>query len=202
MPRPASEPNGWAMTILSDEQFLVLNGVHLKKMATAQEIAHAVGLDPSAVATALDAAAKTDLLMVTEGKHLLLPEGTHAVHDHYRVAYEGLRSNPDVLSWYERFETVNEQFIKQVSEWQSTDGDERVQSRLIRTVERLTKNLQEIVPLIPRYANYVTRFDASIARVDQGEKDFVCKPTIDSVHNIWFEFHEDILSVIGRPRDT
>jgi hypothetical protein len=89
-----------------------------------------------------------------------------------------------------------------VSEWQSTDGDERIQSRLIKTVERLSKNLQELTPLIPRYESYRNRFGASIARIDEGEKEFVCTPTIDSVHNIWFEFHEDILSVIGRPRDT
>src|SRR6478672_11898080 len=39
---------------------------------------------------------------------------------------------------------------------------------------------------------------ATGTRIDEGEKEFVCTPTIDSVHNIWFEFHEDILSVIGR----
>jgi hypothetical protein len=131
-----------------------------------------------------------------------LPEGTSAVHDYYRTAYEPMRSNEAVLTWYERFETINEQFIKQVSEWQSADCDERIQSRLIKTIERLSKNLQELIPLIPRYENYLNRFSASVARIDEGEREFVCKPTIDSVHNIWFEFHEDILSVIGRPRDT
>ena len=30
----------------------------------------------------------------------------------------------------------------------------------------------------------------------------LARPMVDSVHNIWFEFHEDILSVLGRPRDT
>jgi hypothetical protein len=59
-----------------------------------------------------------------------------------------------------------------------------------------------LTPLLSRYEIYVDRFNASVTRIDEGDKDFVCKPTIDSVHNIWFEFHEDILSVIGRPRDT
>jgi predicted transcriptional regulator len=190
------------MKDLNEQDFIVLNGVHLKKMATAEEIADAVRLDVSTVESALGAAAGIGLLMVADGRHLLLPEGTSAVHAYYRTAYEAMRSDEFVLAWYERFETVNGQFIKQVSEWQSTDGDERIQSRLIRTVERLTKNLQELIPLIPRYENYVSRFGNSVARIDHGEKDFVCKPTIDSVHNIWFEFHEDILSVIGRPRDT
>ncbi|WP_027527159.1 hypothetical protein [Bradyrhizobium sp. Ec3.3] len=190
------------MTVLSEQEFRVLNGAHLKKMATAAELASAVGLDVAVVEPVLNAAAGSGLLMAAEGRHLLLPEGTSAVHEYYRTAYEAMRSNDLVLAWYERFETVNEQFIKQVSEWQSTDGDERVQSRLIKTVERLTKNLRELTPIVPRYETYVDRFGGSVARIDQGEKDFVCKPTIDSVHNIWFEFHEDILTVIGRPRDT
>ncbi len=190
------------MAGLSEQEFLVLNGAHLKKMATAKDLASAVGLEVSVVEAVLDAAAGNNLLMVAEGKHLLFPAGTNAVQEYYRTVYGPMRSNDLVLGWYERFEAVNEQFIKQVSEWQSTDGDERVQSRMIKTVERLTKNLQELTPLLPRYEIYVDRFNASVTRVDQGDKDFVCKPTIDSVHNIWFEFHEDILSVIGRPRDT
>jgi len=190
------------MTGLSEHEFLVLNGVHLKKMATAKELASAVGLDVTAVEVVLNAAASNGLLMVAEGRHLLLPEGTSAVQEYYRTVYSALRASDVVLAWYERFETINEQFIKQVSDWQSADGDERIQSRLAKTVERLTKNLQELTQLIPRYEIYVDRFSGSVARIDQGDKDFVCKPTIDSVHNIWFEFHEDILSVIGRPRDT
>jgi hypothetical protein len=94
------------MTILSEQEFLVLNGAHLKKMATADEIASAVGLDPSVVKSVLDSAASTGLLMIAEGKHLLLPEGTSAVHEYYRTAYEPMRSNEPVLTWYERFETI------------------------------------------------------------------------------------------------
>jgi predicted transcriptional regulator len=190
------------MPVLSEQEFLVLNGAHLKKMATVEEVASAVGLDPSVVKPVLASAASRGFVMIAEGRHLLLPEGTSAVHEYYRSAYELMRSNELVLAWYERFETINEQFIKQVTEWQSADGDERIQSRLLKTVGRLSKKLQELTALIPRYENYLNRFSASVAKIDEGEKKFVCTPTIDSIHNIWFEFHEDILSVIGRPRDT
>jgi predicted transcriptional regulator len=190
------------MTTISEQEFCVLNGAHLKKMATVEEIGSAVGIDPATVATVLEAAATSGLVMNMEGKYLLLPEGTSAVHDYYRNAYEALRSSAPLIAWYDRFEAVNEQFIKQVSDWQSIEGEERIQGRLIKTVERLMKNLKEIIPDIPRYANYVRRFTDSVALVDAGNKDYVCKPTIDSIHNVWFEFHEDILSVLGRPRDT
>ena len=190
------------MASLSEREFVVLNGAHLKKMATAEELANAVDLEQSEIEPVLADAEKSGLLMAVDGKYLLLPDGTSAVHDHYRTAYGAMRSDKLILDWYERFEAINEQFIKQVSEWQASDGDKRIESRLLKTVERLSKSLQEIIPLVPRYQNYVRRFSASVARIDEGDIDFVCKPTIDSVHNVWFEFHEDILSVIGRPRDT
>jgi hypothetical protein len=188
--------------MISEEEFCVLNGAHLKKMATVEEIGSAVGIDPATVATVLEAAVTSGLAMNMEDKHLLLPEGTSAVHDYYRNAYAALRTSAPLIGWYDRFELINQQFIKQVSDWQSTGGDGRIQGRLIKTVERLMKNLEEIVPDIPRYQSYVRRFTNGIALVDGGNKDYVCKPTIDSIHNVWFEFHEDILSVLGRPRDT
>jgi hypothetical protein len=188
--------------MISEEEFCVLNGAHLKKMATVEEIGSAAGIDPATVATVLEAAVTSGLVMNIEGKHLLLPEGTSAVHDYYRTAYEAMRSSAPLIAWYDRFEAVNGQFIKQVSDWQSTEGDERIQGRLIKTVERLMKNMEEIIPDIPRYRNYARRFTDSVALVDAGNKDYVCKPTIDSIHNVWFEFHEDILSILGRPRDT
>lgn len=197
-----SEQAGRVMSDLSEQDFIVLNGVHLKKMATVEDVANAVGLDVLAVGSVLATAANAGLVMALDGKHLLLPEGTSAVHEYYGTAYDALRSDEAVLAWYRRFEATNRQFIRLVSEWQSSSGDERVEARVIGVVERLIKNLQEIIPLVRRYENYVKRLEASIVRIDDGDKGFVCNPTVDSVHNIWFEFHEDILTVIGRPRDT
>ena len=191
------------MTEITDERaFLVLNGAHLKKMANAEEIAAAVGVDVQTAASVLASAIAKHWAMDVDGRFLLVPEGTAVVHEFYRDIYGSLRLNTNLLAWYDRFEAINEQFIKQVSEWQAAEGDERVQARLMKTVERLMKFLEEIIPSIPRYETYVRRFANSVSLVDRGDKDYVCKPTIDSVHNVWFEFHEDILSVLGRPRDA
>ncbi len=191
------------MTQIADESaFLVLNGAHLKKMAKAEEIADAVGVDIQTAGMTLAAAIENGWAIDMDGRFLLLPEGTAAVHEFYRERYGPMRLNAQLLAWYDRFEAINEQFIKQVSDWQGTDGDERAESRLIKTVERLTKILGEILPSIPRYETYVRRFSRSVSFIDRGDKDYVCKPTVDSVHNVWFEFHEDILSVLGRPRDA
>lgn len=188
--------------MLSDATFATLNTVYLKKMATAEAIAEATGQEADAVRRSLDAAQAEGLVMDLPTGAMLMPDGTARVLDYYRINYAGLRAQPVLLEWYAKFETLNTRFIGQVSEWQKSEGDERVERRLLQSAERLAKDIGQLVPQVPRYAGYVRRLERSMERVDQGERDWVCKPTLDSVHNIWFEFHEDILAVLGRPRDT
>ena len=187
---------------VEDETFLVLNGSHLKKMATSNEIATVVGVSSKVAAEQLAAAVDKGWAMNADGKYLLLPDGAATVHQFYTKFYEPLRKDGAVVTWYDRFETLNDQFIKAVSDWQKSDGDPKVESKVIKVVERLIKALGELTPAIPRYRHYIRRFGDGIVRIDRGERDYVCGPTIDSVHTIWFEFHEDILSVLGRPRDV
>ena len=52
---------------------------------------------------------------------------------------------------------------------------------------------------MPRYTQYAERFRRSLARVDSGRVEYITSPTVDSLHNIWFEFHEDLLALLGRP---
>ncbi len=188
--------------MLSDTDFIVLNAVYLKKMADVASIAEITALPSEAVAVSLDAAAEAGWLFAMPTGAMLMPDGCAQVLDYYANAYSATRADPAMLAWYEGFETLNTRFIGLVTEWQKTEGDERVERRLLQTAERLTRDIATLVPRIARYAAYVRRFERSMELVDQGQRDFVCKPTLDSVHNIWFEFHEDILAVLGRPRDT
>jgi hypothetical protein len=188
--------------MLSDNAFVVLNAVYLKKMADVASIAEITALPTETVAVSLDAASQAGWLFAMPTGAMLMPDGTAQVLDYYATAYSATRADPAMLAWYERFETINSRFIGLVTEWQKTEGDERVERRLLQTAERLMRDIGTLVPRIPRYAAYVRRFQRSMDLVDQGQRDFVCKPTLDSVHNIWFEFHEDLLAVLGRPRDT
>jgi hypothetical protein len=185
-----------------DEAFLVLNGAHLKKMATADDLATAVGVSLDVAQRELAAAVEKGWTMDLDGRYLVAPEGTAAVHEFYAKLYGPLRGDAAIEAWYDRFEALNDQFIKAVSDWQKDDEDEKAKAKVLKVVERLSKSLGDIAPIIPRYENYVRRFMEGVERVDRGERDYICAPSIDSVHTVWFEFHEDILSVLGRPRDA
>jgi hypothetical protein len=137
---------------------------------------------------------------------VLTDEGRQAVLDYYEATYQDVRADPEIQSWYVRFETVNDRFLQLVSAWQtrggSGDGQERVYDRLARTVERHVAALDQVADRLPRYRHYADRFRRSLDRVDSGQVEYVTSPTVDSLHNIWFEFHEDILALLGRPRET
>ena len=198
MPGPLS----YLLTMLCDNDFIALNAIYLKKMATAATIAEVTALPVDIVSQRIAAAVEQGWLMDLPSGAMLLDEGIAQILAFYNDAYASVRTDPTVVKWYQNFEALNTRFIAAVSEWQRTEGDPRVERRLLQTAERLAKDIVQLVPQIPRYTSYPQRLQRSIDKVDSGQRDFVCKPTVDSVHNIWFEFHEDILAVLGRPRDT
>ena len=188
--------------LLADDQFLVLNAIYLHKMATAEHVADVTNLEGTRVRALLDASDADGLTVELGGQTMLNDSGRARVLAFYDKAYAEVRTGEPVRAWYERFEGVNAQFIKLVTEWQKSDGDERAQERLVRLVERHIASLHTLAQIVPRYGSYAARFEHGLSKIDGGDSDYVCKPTIDSVHNVWFEFHEDILAVIGRPREA
>jgi hypothetical protein len=192
-----------ATNTIDGDTFVALNAIYLHKMATPAHVADVTGLPPDRVEAILDRQAKAGALLDLEGSFLLQQDGTDRVLAFYRETYAKLRAAGEIMPWYEKFEaSLNRQFIKAVSEWQTTEGDGKAQEKMARLVERMIRHLEQALPWVPRYQAYADRFERAMARADRGERDFVCKPTVDSMHNIWFEFHEDILAVVGRPRDV
>lgn len=190
------------MTSLDDIEFTVLNAAHLNKMAGPEAIAAATQIDAGTIDGVLSRAEQQGLGASAGTQFMLFPDGSKAVLEYYDRTYGDLRETDHLRVWYERFEPLNTQFIKQVTDWQTTGGDKEVEAKLIKTAERLIRAIEKLRAHVPRYEHYVRRFGEAIAKVDAGDTDFICVPTKDSIHNVWFEFHEDILSVLGRPRDT
>lgn len=186
--------------MLSETQFLVLNAIYLKKMGDLAALVECVRLSESTVQQALTDAVESGHVIDLNGEYMLDVSGRREVLEYYASTY--LPKRAAVTEWYERFETLNSQFLRLVSEWQTSDGDGRVLTQLMKVVSRQIASLRKIEPEIPRYGVYAERFGAAMERVDLGDPSYVTNPRADSIHNIWFEFHEDILAVVGRPRET
>ena len=186
---------------LSERDFAVLNAIHLKRLVDDAQLGLLTGFDQTEIAPLLERAAATDLVLTMDSGHMLLAAGTDAVRAHYDKAYAGLRCDAELDAWYTRFETLNHRFIGLLSSWQA-DADDDTLFKALDTVEQLNRALDVLLRRIPRYAGYQRRFAAAVEAIEDGDTDLLCNPRRDSAHNIWFEFHEDILSVLGRPRET
>jgi hypothetical protein len=196
------EPLGGS-TLVDDTTFDALNAIYLHKMATPGHVADVTELPQRKVEAILFRELADEAVLDLGGSWLLQEAGTAKVLAYYDATYAPLRAQGEIMPWYERFETsLNQQFIKAVSLWQTSDGDEHARDKMAKLVERMIGNLGQITAGVPRYEKYAHRFERAMGRADRGEIDYVCKPTVDSMHNIWFEFHEDILAVVGRPRDV
>ena len=52
-----------------------------------------------------------------------------------------------------------------------------------------------------RLADYGVRLGRAIEQSEGGDQRFVASPRVDSYHGIWFELHEDLISLAGRTRE-
>ncbi len=165
--------------MLDEPAFVTLNTLYLKKMASTGDLAEISGLPTDQVQAMLSGFIEQGWLVDLGGEVLIQPEGMEQVQAYYREAYSALSQRDEMPRWYARFEAVNGQFIKGVTDWQESGGDPRVQERVIATVERLIRLIGEMTPLVPRWAGYVRRFERSVATVDEGNADYVCTPTVE-----------------------
>ena len=83
-------------------------------------------------------------------------------------------------------------------------SDPRVRREGHPTAAKLVERLKRIAGALgehdPRFLRYSERFEAALDRVDLGEREYLSSPALESVHNIWFEFHEDLLRSLGKAR--
>jgi hypothetical protein len=200
--------------VLDKTDYDVLNVVALKKMATPQVVAAASGVAAENVEAVLAGLADQGLVVVATGSALPTDEAEPALKaaadEHYRV----VREDEGVGELVDRFETVNSQFLTTMSAWQQVDVggrkvandhtdseyDDKIIARLDKLITRLGPLLDALVEHDPRFGFYLSRFAAAVEGIDEGRHELVSSPTLDSVHNIWFEFHEDLLRTLGRER--
>jgi hypothetical protein len=199
---------------LAKTEYDVLNTVTLKKMATVPVIAEACGLDVSEAEAIIERLVGRELVAAASAAALPTDAAEPALADSAARFYVGVREDPLVAGLAERFDVVNRHFLTTISSWQLVDAagrkianthtdaayDDKVIGRLARLVDQLAPLLSALAGHDGRFTRYQDRFTAAVTAIDQGQHDLVSSPTADSIHNIWFEFHEDLLRTLGRSR--
>ena len=195
-------------------EFEVLNVIVLKGMCRTRAVAEVLALADSAVEETVAALERGDL--IGRAGELLLPTDAAepALVAFAAAAYVDLRSGAESGGLHERFEKINAQLLQAMAAWQQIDVgghkvandhsdrdyDEKIITRAAKLVERLKRIAGALGDHDPRFLRYGERFDAALDRVDRGEREYLSTPGLESVHDIWFEFHEDLLRSLGKAR--
>lgn len=201
-------------TLLDTVHYDILNIVALKKMATASSIASIAGLPLGEVHTTLENL-KTAELVAIIGEHTLpTDQALPALVTTAAFRYKSLRADAGVQEMATKFESVNSAFLTTISSWQQVEvagrkitndhQDSEYDSKVLGRLEKLVARLVQLISVLSerdsRFARYAARFIEADSIVAAGDLEFVSSPTVESVHNIWFEFHEDLLRTLGKER--
>jgi pyruvate,orthophosphate dikinase len=151
-----------------------------------------------------------------------------AGHDHvFKPTPRGVMLTPDGRSWlsqelesermsvdsqrmntcYGQFMELNHGFKQLVSEWQlkqgsdPTDADwDNVVTGVASIHEGLAPLLEDACGLAPRLRSYTGRFIAALEAMRAGDRTMLASPLKDSYHTVWFEYHEELITLCGRDR--
>jgi pyruvate,orthophosphate dikinase len=193
-------------------ELALLRLVGLKGRASIDILADSLSLSSDLVVASYAPLCEKRLCTNASGIWRLTPAG------HYRVALlladERMHADPAaVVTLYEDFCVLNAELRQIMTAWQlkgdgrpndhrDTDYDAGVLRRLADLHDRAGPLLQRLVQLSPRLATYAVRLDRAAARVAASERGYVARIIADSYHTVWYELHEDLISLAGLTREA
>lgn len=202
-PTGAQQPDA-AMTLM------LLQTIRLKGRATVESLPHVLDQPEHSVHVALTAASEQDFCEQRNSFVRLTDKG----RAHLGELLTAERDNVDaeqLSTLYEEFCSWNVQFKEIATAWQmrdtetpndhtDADYDHRVVNRLRELHVGVADLLDRLVELVPRLGPYRYRFGSAMERIRDGERQYVTGPLIDSYHTVWFELHEELITLLGTTR--
>jgi pyruvate,orthophosphate dikinase len=118
-----------------------------------------------------------------------------------------------VVAFYEDFCVFNADLKQIMTAWQirpdgtlndhsESDYDRGVLQRLADLHLRVGPLLRRLSQLSPRLTAYESRLGRAAGRVAAGDRRYLARIIADSYHTVWFELHEELLSLAGLKREV
>jgi pyruvate,orthophosphate dikinase len=115
---------------------------------------------------------------------------------------------------YAAFMAHDDRFKRAVTNWQiriidgkqapndhnDGDYDRAVLARLATLHAELRQLLARTVAAAPRLERYAARLKLAADKIAAGDVSLIASPLKDSYHTVWFELHEELISLCGRER--
>jgi hypothetical protein len=201
----------------SDPDLLVLLGLRLRAVATAEALVSTTGLPAHEVADRLAAFDGSGLVTFRDGRlsgWMLTTRGRVEGERRLAAELDATGTRAAVGHAYQRFLAINQQLLDTCTAWQlrPVDGatvvndhadaahDAVVLARLVTIDDAVQPVVSDLAEALARFGGYGPRLAAALAKVQGGDADWFAAPTIDSYHAVWFELHESLLATLGIER--
>ena len=159
------------------------------------------GSSPTAP-TGADELERAGLITGTKAGWMLTEEGQQA-HDELLAAHRSGLDIDRLGTLYDRFLAANSP-LKTACARAAAASDEQqalLLAELAEIVERVEPALRRTADLIPRFGSYEPRLRSALDRAT-GDWGYVTSTSVESVHTVWMEVHEDYLQTLGRSREA
>jgi pyruvate,orthophosphate dikinase len=188
---------------------LVLQVLHVKGRATLDVLAAAARADPTDAVAGFVAAG---LVEDSRFGYKLTDRARSRVDELY--AWEREQAGGVIDDVYRSFVPIDDEVKQIVTDWQMRPVggeltvndhadhryDEAVVARLRRTDVKVGAVLAPLTVAVARFALYPERLARALALVGEGDHSMVAAPLKDSYHTVWFELHEELITLAGRTR--
>ena len=194
---------------------LVMHGIAIKKYCSSEDICSLTQLPSERVRALLDEALGTGRIAEVNDGFMLTPAGQVLLKSSYARSCFALREDPDFMSAYEEFETINSDLKQTITDWQTLSiggqkvpndhsdkaHDDRIIDRIGRIHEAVEGVLNRLSKNLPRLDRYNKSLLHALEKAEDGEIQWVSDAKTESYHTVWFELHEDLLRLVGRERE-
>lgn len=198
-----------------NERDLVFHAAAIKRHAPLGAIAALAGLPEASVAAVMAGAVASGRAVEAKGAYVLTPLAGVALHARYARHFAHLRADADFVAAYEVFERINVTLKQVITDWQTLDvggtkiaNDHRDKAHDAAVIDRLGGLHEQAEPILarlvrklPRLNYYSDKLLAALEAAEDGEPEWVSDIRRDSYHTVWFEFHEEVLRIMGRERE-
>jgi hypothetical protein len=198
-----------------DFEFLTLHCLTMKQLAGPANVEAIVGVPATEAKDALARLVASGDVKEARGNYVLMPAGRERLAARYGEIYKAVRRSDAFTAAYSRFERVNNDLKRLVTDWQTMtvagqqtpndhsdpDYDHKIIDRLGALHERVEPIIDAFAAEVPRLARHKVRLNAAVDKVFAGETDYVSGVRVDSYHTVWFELHEDLLRILDTERD-
>ncbi len=186
---------------MAASELAVLMAIRVRGSAAAADVARAAGCAEGTAAAALQDLRGRGLVALTaQSRFTLDAPGRDALG--HGLAAEAIDRDALADAFERRFDPVDGDLKRAITAWQLADdaAKPRAAATLVAAAGRALEVARDLACHVPRFAPYAARLAVASAALGDGDVRFVANPRVDSVHQVWFELHEDLLVTLGRSR--